>query len=124
MKNEAEFAVSIPVEGEEPLRGKFKVKIKLSYRDILNMDSTRRSLLGPQAGEPDGIAALIASGLAKIRAHTIDAPSWWSSADHGLAFDDINVVLNVLTELNKVEKDYLEDLKVRAEKAAVELKVP
>ena len=122
-KNETEFAVTIPLgEGEEPLRGKFKVKIKLSYRDILNMDAQRRQLLGPGGGEADGMAALIASAVSKIRTHALDTPSWWRDAENGLGFDDINIVLTILNELNKVEKDYLDDLKKAAEKAVEDLK--
>jgi len=121
-KNEAEFTVNIPVEGEEPLRGKFRVKVKLSYKDILNMDSIRRQLLGPQGGEADGMAALIASSLAKIQVHTLESPSWWKSANNGLEFDDINVVLAVITEINKVEKDHVAALAKAAEDAVEKLK--
>lgn len=121
-RNEAEFTVNIPMPGEEPLRGKFKVKVKLSYRDILNMDAIRRQLLGPQGGDADGMAALISQGVAKIRVHALETPSWWRDADNGLDFEDINVVLTVLTELNKVEKDYLDDIQKAAGKAAEDLK--
>lgn len=117
-RNEAEFLVNIPVEGEEqPLRGKFRVKVRLSYRDILNMDSRRRQLLGPAGGEADGLAALIASTLSKVQTHTLEAPSWWKEAGDGLEFEDINVILKVAAELNKVEVDYMEGLKKAAEEA-------
>jgi hypothetical protein len=121
-RNEAEFIVNIPQDGEEPLRGKFRVKVKLSYREILNMDSIRRQLIGPGGGEADGMATLVSSGLAKIRTHVIDAPSWWKDSNEGLDFDDIKVVLTILDEINKVERDHLADLAKRAEKATEELK--
>lgn len=122
-RNEAEFTVSIPQQaGEEPLRGKFRVKVKLSYRDILNMDAMRRQLLGPGGGEADGFAALIASNVAKIRIHSLETPSWWREAEEGLGFDDIGVIVAIANELNKIEKDHLEDLKKLAEKATEDLK--
>jgi hypothetical protein len=121
-KNESEFSVTIPVPDEEPLRGKFRVKVKLSYRDILNMDSIRRQLLGPNGGEADGMAALVASGLAKIRTHSLETPSWWKEAGDGLEFEDINVVLSVLTEINNIEKEHLAEVQKAADKAVEELK--
>jgi hypothetical protein len=118
----AEFTVTIPVEGEEPLRGKFKINVKLSYREMLNMDAMRRQLLGPLSGEADGMAALIATAVSKIRTHAIDTPSWWKEAGNGIEFDDMNVVLTVLEEVQKVEKSHLEELQKAAEKATEALK--
>jgi hypothetical protein len=115
------FVVCIPVEGEEPLRGKFTVKVKLSVREMLEMDQVRRGLLGPQAGEPDALAAYMASNLARIRTHATETPSWWKEAGNGLEFDDINVIMAVSQELDKVEKSHLADLKARAEKAKLAL---
>ncbi len=118
----AEFTVTIPVEGDEPLRGKFKINVKLSYREMLAMDAMRRQLLGPLSGEADGMAALIASAVAKIRTHAIDTPSWWKEAGNGIDFDDMTVVLTVLEEIQKVEKTHLEEIQKAAEKAAEALK--
>lgn len=121
-KREDEFVVNIPQLGEEPLRGKFRVKLKLSYREILGMDALRRQLLGPGGNEADGMATVIASGIAKIRTHALETPSWWKDAEEGLGFDDINVVLTVLQELNKVEQAALDELKKAAEGATQDLK--
>lgn len=118
----AEFTVSIPVEGDEPLRGKFKINVKLSYREILAMDQMRRQLLGPLSGEADGMAALIASAVAKIRTHAIETPGWWKESNQGMDFEDITVVLAILDEINKIEKSHLEDLQKAAEKATESLK--
>jgi len=118
----AEFTVTIPVEGDEPLRGKFKINVKLSYREMLAMDAMRRQLLGPLSGEADGMAALIASAVSKIRTHAIDTPSWWKEAGNGIDFDDMTVVLTVLEEIQKVEKTHLEEIQKAAEKAAEALK--
>jgi len=122
-RNETEFSVNIPVPGEEPFRGKFRVKVRLSYRDILAMDGLRRQLLGPlNGGEADGVAQLIASAVAKIRTHATETPSWWTDNGAGLDFEDINVVLSVLEELKKVETEYYDRLKKDASEAATELK--
>jgi hypothetical protein len=114
----AEFVVSIPVEGEENLRGKFKVNVKLSLREILEMDALKRSLLGPQGGEVGGMAQLVAGTIARIQTHAVETPSWFKDANCGLDFDDVNVVLAIGAELNKVEKSHLEDIQKAASKAA------
>ena len=116
-RKQAEFVVSIPVEGEENLRGKFKVNVKLSLREILEMDAMRRSLLGPQGGEVGGMAALVAGTIARIQTHAVETPSWWKDSDNGLGFDDVNIILAVGAELNKVEKSHLEDIQKAAAKA-------
>lgn len=118
----AEFTVTIPVPGEEPLRGKFKVKTNLSYRDLLNMDAMRRQLLGSQGGDPSDVASLISSGLAKIRTHVVESPSWWRDADNGLEFDDVGVILAVLNEVTKAEAEAAKELQDAANKASEALK--
>ncbi len=118
----AEFTVSIPVEGDEPLRGKFKINIKLSYREVLQMDAMRRQLLGPLSGEADGMASLIASYVAKIRTHAIETPSWWKEAGNGVDFDDMNIVMAIMAEIQKLEMDHLAEIQKAAEKATEALK--
>lgn len=122
-RRDEEFTVSIPVEGEDqPLRGKFRIKLKLSMAEMLSMDALRRQLLGPS---PDGAsteAAVLAHAVSKIRTFALETPSWWKDAQDGLGFDDINVPLLILSELNKIEKTYLDGLTKKAEAAASELK--
>lgn len=118
----AEFTVTIPVDGDEPLRGKFKINIKLSYREILQMDAMRRQLLGTLSGEADGMASLIASAVAKIRTHAVETPSWWKEAGNGIEFDDMNIVLTVLAEIQKLEQDHLAEIQKAADKATEALK--
>jgi hypothetical protein len=117
----AEFVVNLPVEGEENLRGKFKVNVKLSLREILEEDALRRSLLGPQGGEIGGMAALVAGTIAKIQTHAIETPSWWKDSDGGLGFDDVRIILGIGAELNKTTKSHLEDIQKAAAAAAAEL---
>ena len=120
--NQAEFVVNVSLSNGETLRGKFKVKIKLSYREILAMDAARRSYLGPQPGEPDQVANLLAVALAKVNTHAIETPSWWKEANNGADFDELDVILAVYQELQKVEQDYLAGLKKSAAEAGGELK--
>jgi hypothetical protein len=120
--NYSEFVVNINLPSDETLRGKFKAKIKLSYRDILSMDAMRRSYLGAQPGEPDGVASTIAMALAKINTHCVETPSWWKEAGNGLDFEDLDVVLTVYQELQKVENEYLKKLKKEAVDAGEALK--
>jgi hypothetical protein len=120
-KNEDEFVVSITTDEGEELRGKFKVKVKPSYRDILNMDAARRSLLGPQGGDVDALAALIASNLAEIQTMSVEVPSWWKDAKNGLDFDDINVIIKVAEGLHGVQKAHLKTVQDEAAKAKEDL---
>lgn len=96
-----EFVVAIPqAEGPE-LRGRFRIKTKLSMAEVLSQDSLRRQLLGPA---PDGAAAeaaVLAHAIARIRTHALETPSWWKENGEGLGFEDINVPVIVLNELEK-----------------------
>lgn len=121
-KRDEEFVVNIPVVGEEALRGKFKVKLRLSYAEMLAMDAMRRTLLGPNPDGADQLVAVIAHAVSKIRTHATVVPSWWKDADNGLGFEDINVVLAVLAELNKVEKAYNDEITAAAGTASEALK--
>lgn len=105
MRKTVDFTVNIPVPGEDPLRGKFSCKTKLSYREMLEQDAIRRQLLGPAGGEPDPVVALISGAVAKIRVHCSETPSWWKENGQGMDFDDINILLAVLNEVNRVEKE-------------------
>lgn len=102
MAKTVDVVINIPVEEDEmPLRGKFTIKTKLSMAEILGQDAIRRQLLGPN---PDGVgaeAAAVAYAVSKIRTYTTDAPSWWKDADEGLKFEDINIPLIILGELDK-----------------------
>jgi hypothetical protein len=116
----AEFVVSISYN-EETLKGKFKVKTRLSFRERLRMDEIRRSLLGPSSTEASMEANGIASALAKVQVHLIESPSWWKTNSNGLDFEDPNVVLTVFEELNKAEDAYLKGLKKEGDEAREEL---
>lgn len=108
--NSVEFSVSIPTDGET-LRGKFKVKVRLSFRERLRMDELRRSLLGDKSTEASAEANGVASALAKIQIHLLEGPSWWKDNGNGLEFEDPNVVLMVLEGLDKVEEEHMAKLK-------------
>lgn len=96
-----EFVVTIPqAEGPE-LRGRFRIKTKLSMAEVLGQDAMRRQLLGPA---PDGAAAeaaVLAHAIAKIRTYVLETPSWWKENGEGLGFEDINAPVIVLNELEK-----------------------
>lgn len=122
MQKTAEFTVSINCSDGEVLRGKFKVKLRLSHKDRLQMDEIRRNLLGIKSSEASPEANGLASALAKIQVHLIDAPSWWKDGGNGLEFEDDEVVLEVLEGLTKVEGEYLAEIKKSAGEAREELK--
>jgi len=122
MQKTEEFTVSIPTSDGDTLRGKFKIKLRLSHRDRLQMDEIRRSLLGTKSSEASQEAYGLATALAKIQVHLIDAPSWWKENSNGLDFEDDEVVLRVLEALTKVESDYQAKIKKDADEARGDLK--
>jgi hypothetical protein len=120
MNTPVEFVVSIPTNGEV-LKGKFKVKVRLSFRERLRMDELRRSLLGAKSAEASAEAEGLAAALAKIQVHMIEAPSWWKDNGNGLEFEDPNIVLSVLEEVTKAEQEYLAGLKKDGDSARADL---
>lgn len=122
MQKTEEFTVSIPTSDGDTLRGKFKIKLRLSHRDRLQMDEIRRNLLGTKSSEASQEAYGLASALAKIQVHLLDAPSWWKENSNGLDFEDDEVVLAVLEGLTKVENEYRAKIQKEADEARGDLK--
>ena len=115
MKKTDDIVVTVTPDGEEALRGKFTIRLKLSASQILAQDALRRQLLGPQ---PDGAAAeayALAYAIANVRTRCSDVPSWWKDAQDGLGFEDINVPLTVS---NKVDECIRANLQQQAKEAA------
>lgn len=122
MQTIEEFVVAVNGNLGESLRGKFKIKVKLSVKDRLRIDEIRRNILGSKSGEADPEADTLARALGKIQVHVIESPQFWKDHENGLAFEDLEPVLKVLEEIQKVETKYFEEKAKDAEEAKKELK--
>ena len=120
--NETSFTATANLADGSTLRGTFKVKLRLSYRDVLRMDSIRRDLLGKSPEMADGAASVIAERFAKMWVHILEAPSWWKDAGNGIDFEDAAPINEVFNAIEKLEKEHYEEMKAKAESAKEELK--
>ena len=122
MQSVDEFTVAVNGNDGEVLRGKFKIKVKLSVKDRLRIDEIRRGILGGKSSEADGEADSLARALGKIQVHIIESPQFWKDHENGLAFEDLDPVLKVLEQITKIEATYYEAKAKEAEAAKEELK--
>lgn len=114
--NVKEFTISTTVDGE-PRKGLFKMKLRLSLRDLLRMDEFRRSLIGQKPEAPSETAVYMSNVFSKLWTHTLEAPNWWKDAGNGLDLEEIEPVIAVFDELNKAEKEYADELEKEAKAA-------
>lgn len=113
-------------EGKETLRGTFKFKVRLSYRDVLAMDDRRRRYMGANAEYADQAVLQVAYMFAKIQTHLMESPSWWKEADNGMNLEPgpDSVVNKLFLAILEEEKKASDALTTEAEKAKGELKAP
>lgn len=112
ISKEAKFTVTVVGETTgQNFSGIFRVKNRLSHREQLLRDETRRQILGsaPDAASPRAMnQALVFS---EIAAHLIEAPKWWQLADGGLDLEDDNVVAAVYDGVVKTVSDFQESIR-------------
>lgn len=116
------FSISVTdkVTGEV-LRGNFKVKTRLSWRDQLTRERIRLELLGPLADKANGRALSQSDCVSELAVRVVEAPDWWKNADNGLDLQDDAVVVEVYNAAIKAEADTIADLKISGESAKKEL---
>lgn len=110
----------------ETYKGVFKVKQRLSHRDIIKQDVVRRDILGKNGGEASDYAMVLANAYARIYVYLIDAkdatPGWWKDASNGMDLLDEEPVEALSNQILAMEKELNESLKKDASKAKEELK--
>lgn len=120
--NERTFTMSAELPDGTTLRGTFKIKLRLSYRDVLRMDAIRRDLLGKNAELADLATSNIAAKFAKMWVHIVDAPAWWKDSGNGLDLEDAAPISEVYDAIEKMEKEHYEELQAKTASAKEELK--
>lgn len=106
----------------ETFKGVFKVKIRLTHRDLLLQDQMRRDLLGPKPESASPSAVSTSMVFAKIWTHLVDAPNWWKDAGNGIELVDEAPVVAVYDSIIKIESDAIEALKKQGDAAAEALR--
>lgn len=116
---------TIDVNGEttnEHYMGLFKIRPRLTHRELLAQDQVRRDLLGPKGEEASAQAVGSAMIFAKIWAHMVSAPDWWTRASKGLDLFDEAPVLAVYDAIVDAEKKAIAAVVAAGKQAAEELK--
>jgi len=97
------FSLSVVGEASKTTwAGEFSVKTKLSWRDQLQMDKTRRELLGAdaQGASPDAVAQAVI--LAELGVRIVKSPTWWMESNRGLDLVDDNVLTEIYQKVRTV----------------------
>lgn len=105
----------------ELVRGTFKVKTRLSWRDQLSRERIRLDLLGPLGEKATVRAREQADCISELAVRVIDAPQFWKEADNGLDLEDDGVLVEVFNEAMKAESESIAALKKQGEEAKKEL---
>lgn len=105
----------------ELVRGAFKVKTRLSWRDQLARERIRLDLLGPLAAQASVRAREQADLVSELAVRIVEAPQFWKEADNGLDLQDDAIMVEVFNEAIKAETEAIAALKKLGEEAKVEL---
>jgi hypothetical protein len=120
--NQAKFTMSTVGEVSGlTYAGEFSIKIRLSHRDTLKMDSIRRDLLGDFSEGASSDAIDLANVIAFLGVHVLSAPSWWRDAGNGLDLEDGNVLKSVIEGIRKIKEADQKDRDQRTQKAKEDL---
>lgn len=118
-------AFTVSVVGEtsgETFRGEFRAVKFLTHRQQLLLDQKRREILGTHSESASVRAQNQAEIFAQLFVRLSDAPKWWVESGQGMDLVDDNVMIEVFQAAMQVEKEALEELKKKAEKAREQLK--
>lgn len=103
-------------------RGVFKIKPRLSHRDLFVVDQYRRELIGKDADDADINTRRVAIVFAKIWGHIVEAPIFWTSTNRGLDLVDETPVKEIYEAILLEEQKYLDKFTKKGEQAVQELK--
>jgi hypothetical protein len=118
------FDFSIDVFGDstgERWLGDFKGKLRLSHRDQMAKDVTKRVLLGDNAQFASQDTIVRVEMFAHLGVSLTQTPSWWKEKGNGLDLFDDNVVIEVYEKLVAEQTKVISDIKKKgeADKAAL-----
>lgn len=116
-KNERTF--TIDVTGETTgiqYKGEFVAKCVLNMAGKHAMELEKTRLMADYANPSAGLMG-IAISLATVRAKVLKGPEWWTSSNGGADIIDENVIFTIFDECLKIENDWKNTLKKRAEEA-------
>lgn len=102
--------------------GVFKMKVRLTHRDVLVQDQFRRELLGPSKGETSPGATAVADVFSKLWVHILESPLWWKEAGNGIELVDEAPVAAVYKEVLRIEQEAVDKVKAAGTAAVPVLK--
>lgn len=116
-KNERSF--TIDVVGETTglsYKGEFVAKcvLNMAGRHAMELEKTR--LMADYANPSPGLMG-IAISLATVKSKLVKGPEWWTSSNGGADIIDENVIFVLFDECVKIENEWKNSLKKKAEEA-------
>ena len=116
-KNERKF--SLDIEGENTghrYSGDFTVKCSLSIMEKQALELEKTRLLADYANPTAGLLG-IAVALSTLRTKIVKAPDWWKDSLAGATLQDENVLGLLMDETTRMEREWRDEVKKRAEEA-------
>ena len=126
MENTRSFSINLVGDStQEKYTGTFKVKCLLGPLERFRADEIRRELLGSNAKEASSLVHDMAIIFSELSLRIIDGPIWWFSNPQGtypgIHIKDQNVWESVFSEAVKMESQYKQEIREKADKAKEEL---
>ena len=116
-KREKTFLIDmIGEETGEVYKGEFTIMciLDMGGKHAEELEKTR--LMADFANPSNGLLG-ISITLAKLRARIIDGPKWWENSNGGSTIMDEDVIGHLYDECLRLEKEWRENLKKKAEEA-------
>lgn len=116
-KNERKFTVNITGENTgTQYAGDFTVKCSLSIMEKQSLELEKTRLLADYANPTSGLMG-IAVALSTLRTKIIKSPDWWKDSVAGAQLQDENILGLLMDETARMEREWREEIKKRAEEA-------
>ena len=123
MKLPIDVKVEVTAASGEKYIGAFKIKTRLSIREMLEQDAKRRALLGANPENASSDAAQLSFVVAKINSHLVThtadgykLPSWWADNNMGLDLLDVEPVEDLFKKIMDCLAEEEKALKIEAKK--------
>ena len=109
------ISVNIKDQYGDEWKGPFRIKVRLTARDLIEVDRTRRELLGGVGGTPDESVDAMIRVLSQLKVRVAESPSWWQDLSNGLDSIDWNISVEIFSAAVKAERAYLDTLRKKVE---------
>lgn len=106
----------------EKFTGNFEFKQRLSWRDRIQKDTMRRSIIGDKPEGASQDVVMRAEMLAQLSVSVVDAPKFWKESNGGLDLYDDNIAIKLYEAVMEMLEKTSLDISAKGEEAKAELK--